>query len=156
MGEEEDLYLLSTDAGFGFVGKVGDMQSRVKAGKVLVTVPKDAAVLTPRRVHEYEEDLVVAITDQGRMLAFSVDELPQLAKGKGVQMFRLPKTKKRGIEKMIDVVVIHGTPTLRVHAGQRYVTFKRSELEPFLGSRAQRGAVLPRGFRAVSHLEVVE
>jgi topoisomerase-4 subunit A len=156
MGEEEDLYLLATDAGYGFVGKVGDMQSRVKAGKVLVTVPKDAAVLLPRRVHDYGEDLVAAVTDQGRLLVFAVEELPQLTKGKGVQMFRLPKTKKRGVEKMMDAVVLHDSQILRIHSGKRYLNFKRGELEPFLGSRAQRGAVLPRGFRVVSHLEVVE
>jgi len=40
--------------------------------------------------------------------------------------------------------------TLVVHAGKRFTNLKPSDLQPYLGKRAQRGLKLPRGFQAVS------
>ncbi|MFC1772010.1 hypothetical protein ACFL3A_01505, partial [Pseudomonadota bacterium] len=39
------LYLLASDAGYGFVARLGDMAARTKAGKSLLSVPKNAEVL---------------------------------------------------------------------------------------------------------------
>jgi len=91
MGSDEDLYLFATTAGYGFIAKLGDLQSRQRAGKAVVTVPEGAKVLVPQRVLNLETDLLAAATDSGRLLLFPLNELPVMPKGKGVQIMSLPK-----------------------------------------------------------------
>ena len=43
---------------------------------------------------------------------------------------------------------------LYIYAGKRHLNMKPAEWEPFLGKRAQRGGVLPRGFTNVVGLEL--
>ncbi len=46
-GDPEQLYLLASDSGYGFVARLGDMYTRNKAGKATLSVPKGAQVLPP-------------------------------------------------------------------------------------------------------------
>ena len=50
MGDDESRFLFSTSSGYGFVGKLGDMSTRNKSGKAVLSVPKGSVVLTPQRV----------------------------------------------------------------------------------------------------------
>jgi topoisomerase-4 subunit A len=152
MGSDEDLYLLSTTAGYGFIVKLGDLQSRQRAGKAVVTVPEGSKVLPPLRIHNLETDLLAAVTDAGRLLLFPLNDLPLLPKGKGVQILSLPKGKG---ESLVALTPLTQGAHLIVHSGKRYLNMKASEYEPFKGKRAQRGNKLPRGFQNVSGLEVV-
>jgi topoisomerase IV subunit A len=153
MGSDEDLYLMTTSAGYGFIVKLGDLQSRQRAGKAVVTVPEGARVLPPVRVTSLETDLLAAATDSGRLLLFPLIELPVMPKGKGVQILSLPKGKN---ESLVAVTPLTPGRHLIVHSGKRYLNMKAAEYDPFLGKRAQRGFILPRGFQNVSALEVPE
>jgi topoisomerase-4 subunit A len=153
MGSDEDLYLFATTAGYGFIAKLGDLQSRQRAGKAVVTVPEGAKVLVPQRVLNLETDLLAAATDSGRLLLFPLNELPVMPKGKGVQVISLPKGKG---ESLVALTPITPGVHLIVHSGKRYLNMKAAEYEPFKGKRAQRGNKLPRGFQNVSALEVPE
>src|SRR5436309_1897517 len=150
MGSDADLYLLASSAGYGFIARLGDLQSRQRAGKAVVTVPPGARVLAPRRVTAFDTDLLAAATDTGRLLLFPLNELPQLPRGKGVQILSLPKGKG---EALVAVTPLPPGAHLIVHAGKRYLNMKASEYEPFQGKRAGRGNKLPRGFQNVSALE---
>jgi len=151
MGSDEDLYLFATTAGYGFIAKLGDLQSRQRAGKAVVTVPEGAKVLVPQRVLNLETDLLAAATDSGRLLLFPLSDLPVMPKGKGVQILSLPKGKG---ESLVALTPITPGVHLIVHSGKRYLNMKAAEYEPFKGKRAQRGNKLPRGFQNVSALEV--
>jgi topoisomerase-4 subunit A len=153
MGSDEDLYLLSTSAGYGFIVKLGDLQSRQRAGKAVITVPDGAKVLLPARIASLDDDLLAAATDAGRLLLFPLKDLPVMPKGKGVQILSLPKGKG---ESLVAVTPLTPGRHLIVHAGKRYLNMKASEYEPFQGKRAQRGFTLPRGFQNVTGLEVPE
>jgi len=153
MGSDEDLYLFATTAGYGFIAKLGDLQSRQRAGKAVVTVPEGAKVLVPQRVLNLETDLLAAATDSGRLLLFPLSDLPVMPKGKGVQILSLPKGKG---ESLVALTPITPGVHLIVHSGKRYLNMKAAEYEPFKGKRAQRGNKLPRGFQNVSALEVPE
>ena len=52
-------------------------------------------------------------------------------------------------EKVVATAVVPLGGTLVVHAGKRYTNLKPSDLETYLGKRAQRGLKLPRGFQSV-------
>ena len=149
MGEADDLYLLTTDDGYGFVARLEDLQTRLKAGKAVVNVNKGATLLRPQRVTSMESDWVAAATSEGKLLLFGVDELPVMARGKGVQTIKVHRTPIAP-EKVVATAVVPQEGTLVVHAGKRYTNLKPSDLEPYVGKRAQRGLKLPRGFQSVS------
>ena len=53
MGAQEQLFLLASDAGYGFVAKLGDLQSKNRAGKAAISLPKGARVMAPARVRPH-------------------------------------------------------------------------------------------------------
>ena len=76
-------------------------------------------------------------------------ELPQLARGKGVQTIKIHRTPIAP-EKVVSTAVVPEDGTLVVVAGKRYTNLKPSDLESYIGKRAQRGLKLPRGFQSVT------
>ena len=148
MGSDDDLYLLASNAGYGFVVRFSEMTTDRKAGKALVTVPKGAKTLPPRHVGDYESDRVAAVTGDGRLLVFPLSELPQLGKGKGVKIIGLKK------DSMLDVAVVPAGAALIVHAGKRFMKLPQSDLQYYEAKRALRGNKLPRGYQNVDRLDV--
>ncbi len=155
MGADDDRYLFSTSAGYGFVARLGDLISRNKAGKSVISVPAGAVVLPAVRVNSLTDDVVASINDGGSMLVFPVGELPEMAKGKGNKIFNIPSKKfKAGEEAMVALCVIPPKGKLRITSGKRHTTIKHSELENYAGTRGQRGRKLPRGFQNVGRVEL--
>ncbi len=148
MGEPDDLWLLSTDDGYGFVVRFEDMMTRLKAGKSVVNAGKGAVVLRPQRVTSFETDLVAAATSEGKLLLFPIAELPQLGRGKGVQTIKIHRTPIAP-ERVVATAVVPEGGTLVVHAGKRFTNLKGADLETYVAKRAQRGLKLPRGFQNV-------
>ena len=83
MGDDEQLVILSSDAGYGFISTLGDLQSKTKSGKHAITLSKEAKTMRVTKVQNLESDYVAVITNRARLLIFPVSELPQLSKGKG-------------------------------------------------------------------------
>lgn len=156
MGEAETEYLLATSAGYGFVGSVGEMHTRNKAGKATLKVPGKTKVLVPKLVNDYEDDWLAVITNVGRLLIFTVGELPQLFKGKGVKLINVPTAKfKAGEESVVDLTIFQEGDSLRVYSGKRYLNLKQVDFDNYVGNRAQRGKFLPRGFRQVQKISTI-
>jgi len=155
MGADDDRYLFSTSAGYGFVARLGDLISRNKAGKAVISVPAGAAVLPAVKVNSLTDDLVASINDGGSMLVFPIGELPEMAKGKGNKIFNIPSKKfKAGEESMVALCVVPPKGKLRIKSGKRHTTIKFSELDNYAGTRGQRGRKLPRGFQNVAGVEL--
>ena len=156
MGADSQRYLVASDAGYGFVGKLGDAQTRNKNGKAFINLPKGSRVLQPQPVTDAESQYVVAVTNEGRMLMFPVAELPELAKGKGNKIISIPGARVESREEfVIGIVVLGRDNQLKVFAGKRHIGLKFSDLEHYLGERGRRGNKLPRGFQKVDAIEVV-
>jgi topoisomerase IV subunit A len=154
MGNADQNYLLATDAGYGFVASLSELTTRNKAGKASLNTG-GAGVLMPAQVFDYEDDWVACISDNGRLIIFTVGELPKLGRGKGVKMMNIPTKKyKTGEEKMIDFIVFAEGQSLRLHAGKRYINLKPADFDNYVGERSQRGRVLPRGFKNPSRIEI--
>lgn len=157
MGADSDRYLIASDAGYGFIMKLEDAQSRNKAGKTLLTLPENAKVLPPRKITDIESEHVVVAANDGRLLVFPIKELPELPRGKGNQMLSIPSAKAKSREEfMIDMALMTPNDQLLVYAGKRHLSLKFSDLEHYLGERGRRGNKLPRGFQSVDKLEVVK
>ncbi|HEY0943552.1 MAG TPA: DNA topoisomerase IV subunit A [Steroidobacter sp.] len=151
IGEPEDKCVLASDAGYGFVVKIGELLSRNKAGKAVLKVPEGSKSLAPALVPADEKALICAVSSEGKMLVFPVADLPELPKGKGNKIFGV---SSKGGETMTAIAVITSSQNLIVRSGDRKMTIKFADLKEYRGERAQRGAVLPRGWRKVDKLDV--
>ncbi|TBW56881.1 DNA topoisomerase IV subunit A [Marinobacter halodurans] len=156
MGEPNQRVLLVTDGGYGFVTNLENMISKNRNGKAVVSVPKGACIMTPVTVPDGENQHVAAITNEGRMLVFPLEELPELAKGKGNKIISIPSARVQNREEYVVAVgVFSVSDQLQVQAGKRKMTLQFSDLEHYIGERGRRGHKLPRGLQRVDSLEVV-
>ena len=146
-------YVLASDSGYGLLVKLEDMLTKNKKGKATLNVPKDGQALLPKRVEDHQTDSVAVVTSSGYLLVYAVDELPLLAKGKGVKLINIPaKLLKNREEVVVSVVAISSEQSLIVHSGKRHLRLKGADLDHYRGERGLRGKKLPRGFQQVSDL----
>ncbi|MFZ5936263.1 DNA topoisomerase IV subunit A [Pseudomonas putida] len=153
--DDDALYVVASDAGYGFVVKGEDLQAKNKAGKGLLSLPNGAKVMTPRPVANREQDWLAAVTTEGRLLVFKVSDLPQLGKGKGNKIIGVPGDRVASREEFVtDLAVVAEGATLVLQAGKRTLSLKPDDLEHYKGERGRRGSKLPRGFQRVDGLQV--
>ncbi|WP_313242792.1 DNA topoisomerase IV subunit A [Stutzerimonas nitrititolerans] len=153
--EDDALYVIASDAGYGFVVKGEDLQAKNKAGKALLSLPAGARVIAPRSLDSRDEDWLAAVTTEGRLLVFPVRELPQLGKGKGNKIIGIPGDRVASREEyLIDLAVLPAGATLVLQAGKRTLSLRADDLEHYKGERGRRGNKLPRGFQRVESLVV--
>ena len=151
LSNPEDLYLLATDAGYGFICAFDDLLSRNKAGKLVLTVPEKAKILPPLPVTDLDGGRLAAIGDGGRLLVFPVKDLPRLPKGKGNKILDLP-----GEERLLALAIVPPERCLILTAGKRDLKLKPADLDGYAGERGRRGKLLPRGFQRVERAAVGE
>ena len=156
MGSDEGYYLLASDAGYGFIAKLAELQSKNKAGKAALTLPTAAKVLSPIAIADMASSYVVAVTTEGRMLIFPATELPVMPRGKGNKMIGIPSARLASREEYVTAIAIFGErDILKVISGKRHLSLKFAELEHYVGERGRRGHKLPRGFQKVDALETI-
>jgi topoisomerase-4 subunit A len=154
-GEPEQWFLIASDAGYGFIVQQKDLLSKNKAGKALLSLPKGARVLHPAPVTDPATDMLVAISNEGRMLVFPVSELPALVRGKGNKIIGIPGKRVQDREEfVVAVACVPAGGRLTAYSGKRHITLKVSDLEHYRGERGRRGNKLPRGFQRVDLVQV--
>lgn len=155
IGNADDFYLLGSNFGYGFVTRLGDMQTRTKGGKAVLNVGKLASALQAVPVRDIEHDYIVAVTSEGHILVTELAELPQMARGKGNKIINIPSARlKAGEEEVVALSLIQDGEKLTVHSGKKYKVMKPDEVDSYYGERGRRGLKLPRGYRNVDRLEV--
>ena len=155
IGQPDDLYFLSTDGGYGFVARLGDLQTRNKAGKTAISVPKGAKILPPIKVRSLEFDWIVAVSKEGYLLVTELKEMPQMARGKGIKFMNIPTPKFKKREEFVAFVeLIQDDEPLTVYAGKKHKTLKGAEVDEYVLERARRGFKLPRGYQAVDRIDI--
>ena len=158
MGEPQDLYLIASDAGYGFVTKLGELITDRRAGKALLKVPKGAKALPPQRVQGYEDDWLAAVSTKGNLLVCAVGDLPQMPKGKGDKILSIPgaRVAKRE-EYLAGIVVFHEGQRLLLRTGKGELLLRSgNDIDQYVSERALRGSKLPRGHQEVKEIEVQE
>ena len=154
IGEPEDLWLLASDAGYGFTARLKDLVSDRRAGKTVLSVPENARVLAPAQVPS-PDSLVAAVSSEGKLLAFPVGEVAEMPRGKGLKLYDIPGRKARErSELMTAVAVVPPEASLVLWSGETAKVLEWRDLKGYLGQRAQRGAVLRRGWpRSIERME---
>ena len=156
IGDDDRDVLLASDAGYGFVAKLGDLISKNKSGKAILRLPKGSVLLPAVMIQDYDSDRIVSVTNEGRMLMFPLSQLPRLAKGKGNKIINIPSARvAERIEFVVAMTTVTAEDTLTVYAGRRHHNLKSADLQHYQGERGRRGNKLPRGFQNVDRIEVL-
>ncbi len=157
MGEPETIYLVASDAGYGFKVKFEELHTRNKNGKAVLSVPSGSNVLIPSLVFDPDQDFVAAISSIGRMLVMDIKEFPLLGKGKGLKIIQIPPAKLKTREEYMSAIACFSEgDSLLLQAGKRQITLKPEIINNFYGERGLRGNMLPQGFRQISTMTVVK
>ncbi|KKO45421.1 DNA topoisomerase IV subunit A [Arsukibacterium ikkense] len=155
LGDEKQALLLASDAGYGFVAEYSDLLSRNKAGKAVLSLPVGAKVLPPLVVKQPETDLLLCISNEGRMLVFPVSELPKLSKGKGNKLMSIPSARAASREEYVcQLAVVPAAGGVTLVAGKRKLTLKTADLAHYMGERGRRGNKLPRGLQRIDEVQL--
>ncbi len=155
LGNPDDVYLLGTDAGYGFIARLGDLYAKNKAGKAVLNVSKGAQILMPAPVSALKTDLLAAVTLEGHLLISPLGDLPLLAKGRGIRFINIPAARfAKRVEFVASVVCVPQGKSLMIYAGQRHLNLKATDLAHYKGERGRRGLKLPRGFQRVDKLAI--
>ncbi|MEJ2039032.1 MAG: DNA topoisomerase IV subunit A [Desulfosarcinaceae bacterium] len=158
MGPAEQGLLVASGAAYGFVTRLEHLVSRNQKGKAFLSLPLGTAPLHPISIrHPMDLLYVAAVTLQGRLLVFPLDQLPELPKGKGNKIIHIPSGDlKSGADGLKHLVLLPDLTALAIQAGKRTFTLTPGNLTDFIGERGKRGRKLPRGFRNVDALLVEE
>ena len=152
-GDNDSRFVLASSHGYGFVTRFENLTGRNKAGKAMLNLTPNARVLQPAALANPETDRIVAVTSAGHLLAIPAAELPELDKGKGNKLIDIPKAKL-ATERVVAIAAVSPGQTLQVRSGQRTMSLSFKDLEEYLGARATRGGLLPRGWQKVDALDV--
>jgi topoisomerase-4 subunit A len=100
------------------------------------------------------DSLVAVASTEGKLLAFKASEVPEMPRGKGNKLYDVPAKKAAAREEYVaGITVVPPGGSLIVFSGERRMTLGWDDLKRYRGERAQRGAVLPQGWRKVERLE---
>ena len=141
-GHADDLVLISTRAGNGFLANVSDMMTRNKAGKAFVGVdtkfPGGDAPLGAAKVSVGMKQ-VACLSESAKLLVFPLDELKRLpAGGKGVILMGLDA--KETLASAIAVGPEGATYSGAGRAGKpTELNLDAKTLKTFVGNRARKG-----------------
>lgn len=131
-------FLVASHEGQGFVVNEDDCVGTTKKGKQVLNVdmPNEA-----RTVTEVVGDTVAVIGENRKMLIFPLDQVPEMARGRGV---RLQKYKDGGLS---DIAVFDAKAglTWKDSAGREFSATMK-ELAEWRGTRADAGRLPPKGF----------
>jgi len=152
-GDNDQRFVLASSHGYGFVTRFENLTGRNKAGKAMLSLTPGAKVVQPALVGDVDQGRIAVVTNVGHLLTFPVGELPELDKGKGNKLIDIPKAKL-GTERVVAVAVVTPGSTLVVTSGARTMSLSFKDLDAYVGARATRGGLLPRGWQKVEGLAV--
>ncbi|PMS18839.1 DNA topoisomerase IV subunit A [Trinickia dabaoshanensis] len=134
----EQPLLLASSNGYGFIARVGDMVSRVKAGKSFMTIDEGAQPLAPMPVLP-QASQVACLSGAGRLAVFGIDEMKSLAGGgRGIILMGLDEG-----EKLVQALAIAPAGVVLLGTGRggkpQEERLAGAALAPYVGKRARRG-----------------
>jgi len=152
---EKQAFVLVSSAGYGFVCPGDSLSVKNRSGKAVINIPDYSTLLIPSRIEEVTDQYLAAVSNEGRLLVFPLQDLPVMTKGKGNKVMNIPKAKAVSHDEyLVAIAVLDKTQNLIVQAGKRTLTLKPKDLTHFHGERGRRGLKLPRGYQRVSGLTV--
>ena len=128
--------LVASSAGDGFIVPEADVVAQTRSGKQVLNVRGETQALICKPV---QGDCIATVGENRKVLVFDIEELPEMARGKGV---RLQKYKDGGLSDATTFTRAEGLSWLDP-AGR---TRTETALDEWAGKRASAGRMAPRGF----------
>lgn len=148
-GAASQPLLVATSNGFGFACTLGDMVSRLKAGKQFVSVDAGALPLRPQLVDAARDDRIACVSGKGRLLVFAAAEIKaQSGGGRGVTLMGLDAGESllAAVPCGDSGIVVFGTYRNK----PLQLTVAGAELQAHRGHRARKGTLVKSGFKPTS------
>ncbi|MFZ0329909.1 MAG: DNA gyrase C-terminal beta-propeller domain-containing protein, partial [Acinetobacter bohemicus] len=143
--EDEREVIAVSSKGYGFKSNAKQLDTSAKAGKAFLTVADDAKALPLQTVDAHTH--LAMLSTAGRLLVIDLSELPMLNKGKGNKLIQL-----EGKEQILSMTLISLNEIIQVVAGQQQLKLKGDDLQKYIGKRATKGQLLPRGYQKANKL----
>ena len=144
--DEAEVIALSSK-GYGFKTQAKQLDTNAKAGKAFLTLPEKATVMPLTSVDQATH--LALLTSTGRLLILELSELPVLKKGKGNKLIQLEEK-----DQIVFMTRLTLDEILQVVAGQQQLKLKGDDLQKYIGKRASKGQLLPRGYQKANKLLV--
>ena len=144
--DEAEVIALSSK-GYGFKTQAKQLDTNAKAGKAFLTLPEKATVMPLTSVDQANH--LALLTSTGRLLILELSELPILNKGKGNKLIQLEEK-----DQIVFMTRLTLDEILQVVAGQQQLKLKGDDLQKYIGKRASKGQLLPRGYQKANKLLV--
>ncbi len=136
--DPQSKLLVASSAGDGFIVAQENVAAQTRSGKQVLNFKPG---VTARVCAPVVGDHVACVGENRKLVVFPLEELPEMARGKGV---RLQKYKDGGLSDARCFALEEG---LRwKDAAERTRTVLRPELEEWIAKRAATGRMAPRGF----------
>jgi topoisomerase IV subunit A len=155
IGEPDDLWLLASDAGYGFKVRLRELYARNKKGKSVLKVPENSRVLPAQPIAD-DAAFAVFVNNDGEVLALPVAQIQEMAVGKGQNLYGIPGKKSADRDEYLTAMAVVATgETLTVYSGNSSpMKLKYEELKQFQDKKGQRRQRFSRAYKQVDRLEV--
>ena len=147
IADDEDEVVALSSKGYGFKTQAKQLDTNAKAGKAFLTLPEKATVMPLTSVDQATH--LALLTSTGRLLILELSELPILNKGKGNKLIQLEEK-----DQIVFMTRLTLDEILQVVAGQQQLKLKGDDLQKYIGKRASKGQLLPRGYQKANKLLV--
>jgi topoisomerase-4 subunit A len=142
IGEPGDLWLVASDAGYGFKVQLAELYARNKKGKSVLKVPENAHVLPAQPITDASA-LAVFVNNEGEVLCLPVAQIEEMSSGKGQNLFGIPGKKSAERDEYLTAMAVVGpAEALTVY------------LKQFQDRKGQRRQRFSRAYKQIDRLEV--
>jgi topoisomerase IV subunit A len=145
IGDDDSELLAVSSAGYGFKTQAKHLDTSAKAGKAFLSLPEKAMALPLLSLQASTH--VAILSSAGRLLIIDLSELPTLNKGKGNKLIQLEDK-----EQILSMTLLNLNEIIQVDAGQQHLKIKGDDLQKYIGKRASKGQLLPRGYQKANRL----
>jgi len=137
----DENYVISSQMGYAFKSTKDNLISQTKNGKQILNVGKKdvAKVIKP-----IKGNMFIAFSESGKMLAFPLNDLPELGRGKGVKTINV----KEG-DSLLDFITFdynYGFIMQSLTGAKRQRTITNDDFAQFIARRATAGKKALHGF----------
>ena len=134
--KQKDELIIASKNGYGFIVSFDDLISNRKGGKQILNLSNDDIAMSSAKL---EGAHIAVIGENKKMVIFEKEELPRMARGKGV---KLQKYKEGNLKSVLSFSYEKGLNIIDKNGRSRHF----DDIENWLGKRGQAGKKVPKGF----------
>lgn len=150
--EKNQKYLLSSNLGYGFICLFNDLITKNKSGKSLIKLTKNATILTPLKIKNENENLILIITKLGRILISPIFGIPKLKKGKGSKIINIKKNKNDFIS-WINILSFNSS--IIFYYKNHKLKLNSKKLKKYHCKIGEKGIFLPKEMRNIQKIKII-